>query len=35
MPVSGVMFEPCCSLMVTVLLEGSFHVMVKGWPAVT
>lgn len=35
MPVLGVMFEPCCSLMVTVLLDGSDQVMVKGVPATT
>jgi hypothetical protein len=35
MPESGVTAEPCCSLIVTVLLEGSVHVMVKGWPAMT
>jgi hypothetical protein len=35
MPVLGVTPEPCCSLIVTVLLEGSDHVIVKGWPAVT
>jgi hypothetical protein len=35
MPESGVTAEPCCSLIVTVLLEGSDQVMVKGWPATT
>jgi hypothetical protein len=35
MPESGVTAEPCCSLIVTVLLEGSDQVMVKGWPAMT
>jgi len=35
MPVSGVTPEPCCSLIVTVLLEGSVQVMVMGCPAVT
>jgi len=35
MPDVGVTPEPCCNLMVTVELEGSFQVMVKGWPAVT
>lgn len=35
MPVLGVTPEPCCSLIVTVLLEGSVQVMVKDWPAVT
>lgn len=34
MPESGVTPEPCCSLMVTVLLEGSDQVIVMGWPAV-
>jgi len=34
MPDVGVTPEPCCSLIVTVELEGSSQVMVKGWPAV-
>jgi hypothetical protein len=34
-PELGVTPEPCCSLIVTVLLEGSVQVMVIGWPAVT
>jgi len=35
MPDVGVTPEPCCSLIVTVELEGSLQVMVKAWPAVT
>lgn len=35
MPVVGVTPEPCCSLIVTVLLEGFVQVIVMGWPAVT
>jgi len=35
MPESGVILEPCCSLMVTVPSDGLDHVIVVGSPAVT
>jgi len=34
-PLLGLIAEPCCSLIVTVPLDGFVHVIVVGCPAVT